>query len=383
MKTLDDFNVKDKFVLLRVDINSDVKEKKVIISERLEQAAQTIEYLRNKNAKVVVIAHQGNKGKDDFYNFKQHTKLLNKFTLIKYIEDIVGKKAVDSINRLKSGEAILLDNLRFLDEEQNPDKRNNRLMKILPPLFDLYVNDAFSVCHRDHTSITRLPKKIPNCAGLLVKKELDALEKISIKDAVYVLAGAKPETNIKLLKGNKVLACGLFGHTCLMATGKKLGYQDEFIKTEALIEGGKEKLLSKLKKKLDNVELPVDLAVRVNNKRKEFDLKDFPMNYQIDDIGIKTIKKYKKIIKNAPAVYMKGVAGFSHDKAFSKGTVQLLKAIANSKCYSLIGGGHTSDAIDQYKLPKKKFNHISLSGGALLSYVAGEKLVGLKALGYY
>ncbi|MDA3836706.1 MAG: phosphoglycerate kinase [Nanoarchaeota archaeon] len=382
MKTLKDIKFKDKLVLLRSDLNSDVKNGKVILSERIFEAAKTIKALQKKGARVVVVAHQGNPGKKDFLPLKQHNKLLNKFVKIKFIDDVIGEKAINAIGKLKSGEAILLDNVRQIPDEFTPKKKGNVLLKKLAPLFDVYVNDSFSVCHREHTSIVGFPQIIKEtCAGLLLEKEVNALKKVSMKNCVYILGGAKPETNIKLLNGkNKILACGLFGQVCIVAKGKDLGYQNKFLKKTTLVKGGYAKFLKELKGKLKHVETPVDFAVGIENKRVEFDLKKFPLNYQIDDIGEKTIKKYVKIIKNAKAIYMKGPAGFSQDKKFAKGTVAILRAITESKGFSLIGGGHLSDAINQYKIPKSKIGHISLSGGALLNYVAGKKLCGLEAL---
>ncbi|MDP3027202.1 MAG: phosphoglycerate kinase, partial [Nanoarchaeota archaeon] len=230
------------------------------------------------------------------------------------------------------------------------------------------------VCHRNEASIVLFPKHMKSCAGLLLEKEINALKKIKIKNCLFILGGAKPEDNIKLLKRNKVLACGLFGQVCLIAKGKKLGEQENYLK--------KQKALIKIPKdKLKNVETPVDFAVKKNNKRVEIKLEDFPSKYEIFDIGSKTIKKYVEEIKKAKAIYMKGPAGDFNENGFAKGTFAVLNAIANSKAFSLIGGGHLSDAIEASGINKKRFNHISLSGGALLSYIAGEKLPGLEALG--
>lgn len=407
MKTISDLEFKNKMVLLRADINCDVVDvrnpnfmrisehpknptnqlmgffdKKVLMSERIKESVKTIRELKKKKARVVVIAHQGNPGKDDFVSLKQHAKLLNKFVKISYIDDITGKKAIKAIKKLKPGEAVLLENLRFLEEEQDISKKPNRILK-LAELFDIYVNDAFSVCHRKHSSIVLLPRIIKeSCAGLLLEKEITALKKISIKDCLYILGGAKPEENIKLLRGNRVLACGLFGQLCLVAKGKNLGYQNEFLKKSALIEDY-DSFLEKLREKLANLETPVDFAINVNGKRKEIPLEEFPSEYRIDDIGKKTQEIYVKEIRKAPAIYMKGPAGFAADRNFASGTFAILKAVSECRGFTLIGGGHLSDAIAASKINVKKFGHISLSGGALLSYVAGEKLPGLEALGYY
>lgn len=380
IKTLKDFDLRNKLILLRADINSDTFKGKVLLSERIIEASMTIKELKRQKAKIVILAHQGNVGKKDFLNLEQHAKLLSKYTLVKFVQDVCGGEAIGAIRKLKNGEAILLDNVRFVKDEFYPEKKNNILLKNLSPLFDLYVNDAFSVCHRDHTSITGFPKNLPSCMGPLVEMELKALNKISMKNCLYILGGAKPESNIKLLKGNKVLACGLFGQMCLVANGKDLGQQNKYLENNVLVNEDYEKFKSKLRRKLKNVETPLDFAVMREGSRKEFLLEDFPLEYEIEDIGKKTIKKYIEEIKKAKVIYMKGPAGFSADKRFAKGTVSLLKAIASSKGFSLVGGGHLSDTIKKYKLPKKKFGHVSLSGGALLNYIAGERLLGIEAL---
>ncbi len=373
MKTLSSFNFKNKIVLLRADLNSDVKNKKVLESERIKESAKTINELKNKKAKIVVIAHQGRPGKDDFISLKQHAELLNKYTKIKFVNDIIGKKSENEIKNLKNGEAILLDNIRFEKDEFAPEKKDNKLLKLVK-LADIYVNDAFSVCHRNESSIVLFPKYLPSCAGLLLEKEVNALKKIKLKSCLYILGGAKPKDNIKLLGKNKVLACGLFGQVCLINKGKKLGEQENYLK--------KQKAFIKIpKNKLKNIETPVDFAVKVNDKRKELVLDKFPNKYEIFDIGRKTQEKFIKEIKKAKAIYMKGPAGDCNVKGFEKATFAILKAIAsNKKCFSLIGGGHLSDAIELSKIPKSRFSHISLSGGALLNYIAREKLPGLEVL---
>jgi len=377
MKTLKDFNFKGKTVLLRTDLNSDVKNGKVLMSERIKESVKTINFLKRKKAKIVIITHQGRPKKSNFLSLKQHSRLLNKFTRIKFVDDIMGEKAEKEIRNLKSGEALLLENVRFEKDEFKPEKKDNKLLKLIK-LCNIYVNDAFSVCHRNEASIVLFPRYMKNCVGLLLEKEVNALKKIKIKNCLFILGGAKPEDNIKLLGKNKVLACGLFGQACLIAKGKNFGEQNNYLKKEIKNYNS---VIKELKKKMKNVETPVDFAVSVNGKRKELLLENFPSKYEIFDIGTKTIEKFTGEIKKAKAIYMKGPAGDFNEKGFAKGTFAILKAIAsNKKGFSLIGGGHLSDAIEKSKIPKNKFGHISLSGGALLNYIAGEKLPGLKAL---
>jgi len=375
MKTLNNYNFRGKVVLLRVDLNSDVHKGKIILSKRIKESAKTISELKHKGARVVILAHQGRKGKDDFIGLKQHAKFLNKYVKVKFVEDVCGERAIRAIKGLKNSEAVLLDNVRFIRDEFKPEKgKQNKLFRLVR-VADVFVNDAFSVCHRKQASVILFPRYLKSFAGRLLEKEVVALKKIKLKNCLYVLGGAKPEDNIKLLKGRKVLACGLFGQICLIAKGKDLGAQNKYLKK---VLKDYFKIIDKLKKKLKNVEMPVDFAVKVNKKRKELNVEDFPSKYEIFDIGKETQKKYVNEIKKARTIFMKGPAGFSADKKFAKGTLILLKTIAKSKGFSLVGGGYLNDTIEKYKL--SGFGHISLSGGALLRYVSGEKLVGLEAL---
>ncbi len=380
LKSVRDLDVKGKIILLRSDLNSDIVKGKILKGERIKESLKTIALLKKRKARVVILAHQGNPGKGDFLNLKQHAKLMR----LKFVDDVVGERAVHVIRKLKDGDVVLLDNVRKVGDEFKPRKHGNVILKTFLPLVDVYVNDAFSVSHRNHTSIVGFAGCMESGVGLLFEKEILALEKVKMKGAVFILAGSKPESNVKLLgKNNKVLAGGLFGQVCLAAKGFDFGFQNDFLKKSVLVDGGYEKFLGGLKRKLDKVETPVDFAVNFEGKRREFGLDEFPMNLRIDDIGAGTIAKFGKIIRNARAVYMKGPVGFAEDKKFRKGTVGILKAISECKGFSLIGGGQLSEAVVKSRIGREKFGHVSLSGGALLRCVAGERLVGLEVLGYY
>lgn len=370
MKTLSSFNFKGKIVLVRVDLNSDVVNGKVILNERFKAHAETIKFLKKKNAKVVILAHQGRPGGRDFTSLKQHSKLLNKFVKVKFVDDIIGVKAIKSILAMKDGDAILLDNVRKLKDEFKGNS-DNKFVKVLSKVADCYINDAFSVSHRKQSSIVGFPKKMKSFMGLQFEKEVNALSKLKIKNALYILGGAKAEDNILLLGKNKVLSCGLFGQICLIAKGYNLGAQNKFLKNKLGIK-------NKLRTKLKNVETPSDFAVKVENRRVELKLDEFPSKYIIEDIGGETIKKYVNEIRKAKVIFMKGPAGNFNLNKFEKGTREILKAIEKNKGFNVIGGGELSSAAAKFKI--KKINHISLSGGALIAYIAGKKLPGLEAL---
>jgi phosphoglycerate kinase len=376
ISSLKNSDLKGKTVLLRVDINSPVEKGRVQNSERIRQAASTIKLLKADKAKVVVLAHQGRPGKKDFLSLKQHSVLLNKLTKVMFVRDVCGEKALSEIRKLKKGEAILLENIRGVKDEFHDKK--SILIKNLVSVSDIFVNDAFSVCHRRQASVSGFPKFLKSYAGPNLEKELRALEKIKIKNCVYVLGGSKPEENILLLKGNKVFACGIFGQMCLLSFGKKLGKNND--RENKKIVQDYEKTIKKLKRKSGKIQTPEDFAVKIRGKRSEIDLKDFPTEHIIYDIGEKTIKKYVREIKKSKAVFMKGPAGYAQNKLFIKGTKEILKAISQSRGFSVLGGGHLSSALKNTGISGKKFNHVSLSGGALIEYVAGKKLPGLEAL---
>lgn len=381
MKTISDLNFRNKTVLLRTDINSDIVNGRVLMSERIRKSAETIKELKKKKAKVVILAHQGRPGENDFIGLKEHARLLNRLTKIEFVPDIIGERALNKIRSLKPGKALLLENIRFLKDEFEPDKRPNKIIENLVPLSDIYVNDAFSVCHRNHTSITEFPNYLQSCAGRILEKEVNALKKIKIKNksTLFILGGAKPEDNIRLLKvlkESRMLTCGLFGQLCLIAKGKNLGAQNKYLKDKL-------HLIDELKKAVKNsekVSTPVDFGVKVNGKRKELALDGFPSRYEIYDIGRKTIDRYLKEIEKSKTIFMKGPAGDCGINGFCVGTAAILRGIARNKGFSLIGGGHLNDAIKKSGINRKKFGYISLSGGALVRYIAGEKLPGLEAL---
>ena len=371
MKTLDDFNFKGKRVLLRSDLNSEVNKGKVILGERIIESAKTISELKRKGAKVVVIAHQGRQGKKDFTSLEQHAKLLSRFTKVKFVKGILGGRAINEIRSLKNGEAILLDNIRKLKEEFKPG-RDNLIVKILGKEFDYYVNDAFSVSHRAQTSVVGFPKVLKSCMGRVMQKEIESLNKIKMKRGLFVLGGNKPEDNILLMK-KRVLTCGLFGELCLRAKGYKLGAKDETLDKYS-------EIIRKLKKSVLGVRTPIDLAVSVKGKRKEISLNELPSKYVSYDIGSKTIKLYSQLIKDADAIFMKGPAGVYESREFGKGTKEILEAISKAKGFSVLGGGNLNSALRKFRINKKRFGYISLSGGATAHYLAGMKLPGLEAL---
>jgi phosphoglycerate kinase len=397
--TLDDVDVENKVVLVRVDINSpvDEKTKEVLDNERIREHSKTIKELAERGAKVVVLAHQGRKGDPDFVSLEQHAKLLEKYVgrKVEFVPDIIGEKAKQKIKSLKKGEILLLDNVRFLEEETkelSPEEHaKSSLVKELSKLADIFVLDAFSASHRSHASIVGFVHVLPTYAGRIMEKELISQEKAlnPLGMNVFVLGGAKPDDCLNIIEYmfknkpgsiEKVLTCGTVGETFLLAKGYDLGKETkEFFEKKGFLS-----LIQQAKNLLKNyeleIELPVDVAFEENGKRKEISVEKLPVEKLLLDIGKKTAKKYSSIIKSARTIVMKGPAGVYEKKGFEIGTKLLLKAIANSKAFSLIGGGDTLLAIEKFGIDKNKFSYISLGGGALITYLSGKTMPGIEVL---
>jgi len=376
--TLDKLNLKGKKVLLRIDINSAIFRRKVVESDKIKAHSRTIKELVKKNARVVILAHQGQPRGRNFISLKQHAKILNKYVKIKFIDDTLGKKALNAIKNLRNKEALLLENIRFLKEEFRPSTKNRFVRTFLDLEFDYYINDAFSVSHRNHTSIVSFPKVFPFRIGRVMEEELKNIKKLKskIKNSLFILGGKKTKDLIPLLKNKKILTGGYLSLLSLISKGYDLGKENKILKKQFT-------LLLKIKKYSKNLTDPVDLAISIKGKRKVIDLDGFPQKYPVWGIGNKTIKLYKKEINNLgskQAVFFKGSMGRFQYKEFASGTREILKAISKSKAFSVIAGGQSSDALKKFKINKKKFGYVSLSGSAFVCYISGKKLPGLEAL---
>ena len=395
--TLDDYDFANKTVILRVDINLPYDEStgKVEVTDRLIEAAKTIKELCEKKAKVVILAHQGREGEPDFISLKQHASLLSQYSgkKIEFVDSIIDDKAKNKIKALKPGEAVLLENVRFLEDEEmekTPEEHaNSSLVKALGPLADVFVNDAFSASHRSHSSIVGFSTLMPTIAGRLMEKELKSLEKIKNPERpnIYILGGAKPDDCIKIMsygleKGiiDEVLACGILGELFLMAQGFELGEATENFLKEKNFIGLVEELEKMFKKYNEKIFIPIDVAIKIKGRRKEIDVIDLPTHEIIKDIGSQTINLFAERIKNAKTIVVKGTAGVYEEKGFEKGTKEILREVARAKAFTLIGGGDTSAAIERLKLNKNKYSHISLGGGAMINYLSGKKQPGVEIL---
>jgi len=396
--TMDDFDFKGKVVLVRVDFNSpiDPQTKKILDDTRIrEHGETTIKELSQKGAKTVLLAHQGRPGEPDFIPLKEHAQILSKVLKrsVKYIDDVFGEKAQKAIKALKDGEILVLGNVRNYPDEMKkgtPEEHaKSDFIQKLAPLVDIFVNDAFAAAHRSHASIVGFTTVLPSAAGRIMERELKALSRVveaPEKPCVYVLGGAKADDSLKISRyvltnkiADYILTGGIIGHLFLAAKGFDLGKPSmEFLEKQGvlgLVPGIKELM----KDFPGKIMVPLDLAVEVNGKRREIAVKEIPTKYSIYDIGTKTVEEYSKILRKAKSIVVSGPMGVFENKEFMFGTKKTFEAVADSKAFSLIGGGHTVAATKELGL-ENKISYISTAGGALIEFLMGEKLPGVVAL---
>ena len=396
--TLDDVKVKDKVVLVRVDFNSavDPKTKKIFEDARIRAHAETtIKELVEKGAKVVILAHQGRKGDPDFIPLRQHAEILGKILHkpVKYVDDLYGDKAKNAIKNLKGGEILVLENVRtFAGEtkEGTPvEHAKTELVKNLAPLADLFVNDAFAAAHRAHASMIGFTAVLPSVAGRIMEGELKSLSKVlenPEKPCVFILGGAKADDSLEISKyvlekaiADCVLTGGVVGQVFLAARGVNLGKPNiDYLQKKELIdlEPGIKTLMQRYP---EEIKTPSDVAVEINGKRREILVANLPTEFSMLDVGAKTVEDYAGIINNAKSIVISGPMGVFENKQFSFGTKKILEEIADSKAFSLAGGGHTISAIEEFGLTKK-ISYVSTAGGALIEFLMGKKLPGVIAL---
>lgn len=393
---MDDFDFNHKTVLIRVDINSHVDPEtgKVSMTERIEQHAQTIKELADKGGRVVVLAHQGRPGDSDFVSLGQHAVLLSDYMglQVKYVDDIVGDSAADAIRNLSDGEVLLLDNVRKLEDEMlkrsAEEHAESQIVRALSPFADVFVNDAFSAAHRSQASLVGFTVTLPSAMGRVMEKEVRSLERVMHsmeRPTMYLLGGAKPEEAFKIMRNmlgvaDTFMTGGVIGNIFLLARGYELGENyTSFMENKGYLS-----FISEAQKMLeeypDTILAPVDVALDINGHRQEIIVEELPTEHNIYDIGERTIEKYTGIVSEANTIVFKGPLGVYEKPEFAQGTRKVLEAVTKSNAFSLTGGGDTTTALDALNIPKDGISHISLAGGALLSYLAGEILPVLEAL---
>jgi phosphoglycerate kinase len=392
--TLNDFDLRDKRILLRLDINSplDPTTNRVLDESRIIAAKPSLDALRD--AKVVVLAHQSRPGKDDFTSLQQHADLLKAVCSqrVKFVEDVIGPSAREAISETNRGEVLVLDNVRLCAEENLEDKgeklAKTNLVSRLAPLFDLYVNDAFATAHRSQASMVGFPCVLPSAAGLLLEKELAALNRLlkePERPSTYLLGGAKIEDKVPVVenilatgKADHVLVGGNVGKVFLKAGGQKFNESEEEWLADATDQI--RKATDMIRKYGDRIIAPVDFGTLEGGKRLEVSTADLAKaTGNAMDIGSKTSEAFAQTIKESKTVVASGPMGVFEQAGFETGTRRVLEAMANSGAFTVIGGGHMAGYASMLGIANR-LSHVSTAGGAMLSLLAGEELPAITAL---
>jgi phosphoglycerate kinase len=401
--TIDDFEMKNKKVILRIDINSSINPENgdILDDTRIKRHAATVKELAGKEAKIVILAHQSRPGKLDCVSLKEHAKRMSEIIdiEIKFVPDIYGNSAVKLINELKSGEILMLDNVRFDNEEvelknfenDNFEKQaNSNMVKTLAPLADLFVNDAFAAAHRCQPSLVGFAEKMPAIAGRVMQRELDFLGKAIASGPsprIALLGGSKAADSVAiseyfLKKGvDYVLTGGVVANIFLIAANKDIGKPStEFVKNNI---SNHEKIIADAKKLIEKyngrIVYPSDVATNANGKRIGVSIDQLPTENPIHDIGLDTLVKYINLIDDARTIIANGPMGVFENSEFAIGTREVFQAIANSEAMTVVGGGETAMAFNQMGLAKG-VEHISTGGGACIAFMADETMPALEAM---
>ncbi len=372
MKTIKDIeNLKGKKIVVRVDFNVPIKDGKVVDDFRIKAALPTIEYLHKKGAIVVLIAHIGD---DVTSSLKPVAIRLKKYIPnLNFIETSIFSDNTEKIvNNLKSGDVVLLENLR---REIGEKKNAPSFARALSRYGTIYVNDAFSVSHRAHASVVGITKYLPGYAGLQMVEEINHLSKAfnPKHPFLFILGGAKFETKIPLIKkflrdADHVFIGGAIANDFFKAKGYEVG--------TSLVSDGN--ISIKPFAKSSNLIIPIDVVACKGDKSRNIKPSDVLADEYIVDIGKDTVSKLGELIEKASFILWNGPLG-KYESGFSSSTEKILKLISKSKASSVIGGGDTVALISKLKL-EDKLGFVSTGGGATLDFLAKGTLPGIKAL---
>jgi len=398
MKTIDDIEVTNQRVLIRADLNAPMKQDasgamQITDDGRLKASVTTINDLRNKKAKIIILAHLGRpKGeRKSELSLKPIAKRLSELlnTPIQFIENLNDANTLNVVNALQPGEVAMVENIRFEKDETSKDTAERiRLAQKLASLADVFVIDGFGVVHREQASVTDIARLLPKAAGRLVQAEQKAFAKVlnnPERPYVVVLGGSKVSDKLGVInnlinKVDKLLIGGGMAFTFLKAQGFEVG--DSLLEIDRIDEV--KQLMITAKEKNVEIVLPVDVVISAQLDGSAavsiVDAQQIPVGQKGLDIGPKTSEIFANKIKDAKTVVWNGPMGVFEVNAFAAGTKTVAQALANSNAYSVVGGGDSAAAIRLLGLDESKFDHISTGGGASLELLEGKVLPGLAVL---
>ena len=393
MPTLNDFNFENKKALIRVDFNTPLNDEFMVTdATRIYAAKSTIIKVLEDGGSVILMSHLGRpKGKEDQFSLRHIVEKVTEVIGVqaKFVDDCIGEKATQAVSELEPGEILLLENLRFYDEEEKGDKN---FAEQLSKLGDIYVNDAFGTAHRAHASTAIIAEFFPKrkCFGNLLAREIESIHKVlndNHKPVTAILGGAKVSSKIGVIenildKVDHIIIGGGMTFTFIKALGGQIG--------SSLVEDDKQELalsiLEKAKAKNVQIHLPVDaiIADSFSNEAntKEVDTSKIPEGWMGLDAGSKTAQKFAEVIAKSKTILWNGPLGVFEMEKFSKGTIALGNAIAEATAngaFSLVGGGDSVAAVKQFGF-EDKVSYVSTGGGAMLEMLEGKTLPGIEAI---
>lgn len=402
--TIDDFDVQGKTVLCRVDINQPVDPVTGDLKSinRIKACIPSLRELSDRGARVVILAHQGSDIEyQNFYSTKPHAAILLQLLErpVQWVDDVCGPAAREKITKLQNKELLLLDNVRFVSEEQtlfetklrltHEQQARTLLVRKLAPLADYYVCDAFAAAHRDQPSLCGFEQLLPSAMGRLFEKEfctISQLMEAPKRPCVFVLGGAKisdaflmMQTVLERGTADSILTGGLVANIFMIAAGFQIGkgshdyilkanYGEYFERARSLYEHYREKIV-----------LPTDVAWIENEMRCEAALDQVPEKAAVLDIGANTAASYRKAILDAKTIFVNGPMGVFENEASGAGTKAVWHALADTEGYTVLGGGDSITATEKYGL-SKRMGYICTGGGALIRFLSGEELPVVNAL---
>jgi phosphoglycerate kinase len=393
MKTLNNFDFKNKKAIIRVDFNVPLDENfNVTDVNRIEGAKPTIDAILAQGGSVILMSHLGRpKGVQDKYSLRHILKTTSEVlgVPVKFVNDCIGAEAQQAAKDLKPGEVLLLENLRFHDEEEAGDVA---FAKELASLGDIYVNDAFGTAHRAHASTTIIAQFFPStkCFGTLLAKEIESLNKVlknSEKPVTAVLGGSKVSSKITVIenildKVDHMIIGGGMTFTFVKALGGKVG--------DSICEDDKQELALEIlrlaKEKGVQIHIPVDVVAANDFSNTAdtqiVDVREIPDGWQGLDAGPKSLEIFEKVIMESKTILWNGPLGVFEMETFAKGTIALGNYIAASTAngaFSLVGGGDSVAAVKQFGF-EDKMSYVSTGGGAMLEMLEGRTLPGIAAI---
>lgn len=389
-KTIEDVDVRGKRVLVRVDFNvpTDKETGEITDDKRITAALPTINYLLDHDARIILMSHFG-RPKGNVVEKLRLDKVGERLSVllgtpVLKLDESIGDEVKNQVNQMKNGDIILLENIRFHEEEE---KNDPEFAKALASLGDIFVNDAFGTAHRAHASTEGVGQFLPSVAGYLIKQEISALAKAVIRPKqpfVAIIGGAKISDKIGVVKNlldkaDTIIVGGGMANTFLAAQGfnmqKSLIEEDQIEVAREILRGATEKAT--------NLLLPCDVVVAdgidLSESAEVVSVGAIPEGKMALDIGQESVKQFSEAILTAETIMWNGPMGVFEVPSFSKGTNAIAEVVANSKAYSIVGGGDSVAAIQQSGLADQ-IDHISTGGGASLAFMEGSVLPGLAVL---